>query len=291
MYLSLETHSNYESSLSLSNYHLIEKYTPIFQRQTNHHIEHFSTMEPMKPMTQQKVHATVLCHFYNEEYLLPFWLKHHGAIFDHGIMIDYHSTDRSVELIKELCPTWEIRTSRNPQFDADSVDQEVMDIETQVSGYKIALNVTEFLIASKPFERTDADQCFRIESYIVMPDSTQTEPKDEKEFISHIDKLAFQTERGYRSLHSYSNGFYSIGRHSSYHPSETISSLFIVWCGFYPWNEKTIKRKLQIKDKIPETDKEVGRGFQHLWEHDRMVQEIESFNHRRQTRLLVLHSG
>jgi hypothetical protein len=281
MYLSLNNQSTGESGLSY--------YTPFIQLQTSH--EHFSRIEPIQLMTQKKVNATVLCHFYNEEYLLPFWLKHHGSMFDHGIMIDYHSTDGSVELIKKLCPTWEIRTSRNTQFNAYSVDREVMDIETQISGYKIALNVTEFLIASKPFERTEADKCFRIESYIVIPDSSQTEPKDEKEFISHIDKLAFQTERGYRAMHSYSNGNYNVGRHSSYHPSETISSLFIVWCGFYPWNEKTLKRKLQIKDHIPESDKKMGHGFQHLWGYDRMIQEIENFNSREQTRLSVLYSA
>ena len=44
---------------------------------------------------------TVLCHFYNEEWILPFWLKHHREIFDHGIMIDYNSTDRSVEIIRD----------------------------------------------------------------------------------------------------------------------------------------------------------------------------------------------
>jgi len=32
-------------------------------------------------------------HIYNEEYLLPFWLKHHKKIFDHGVIIDNFSTD------------------------------------------------------------------------------------------------------------------------------------------------------------------------------------------------------
>ena len=89
---------------------------------------------------------TLISHFYNEEFLLPWWLKHHKQIFDHGVMIDYHSTDRSVEIIKEICPTWTIITSRNPDFQADTIDTEVNDIESQIDGWKICLNVTEQLI-------------------------------------------------------------------------------------------------------------------------------------------------
>ncbi|MCA3390648.1 MAG: glycosyltransferase family 2 protein, partial [Roseomonas sp.] len=38
---------------------------------------------------------SVICHFFNEAYLLPWWLKHHVPIFDHGVMIDHGSTDGS----------------------------------------------------------------------------------------------------------------------------------------------------------------------------------------------------
>ena len=38
--------------------------------------------------------------FYNEEYLLPWWLAHHTKLFDHGILINKGSTDRSVEICK-----------------------------------------------------------------------------------------------------------------------------------------------------------------------------------------------
>ncbi|MBJ3789276.1 glycosyltransferase family 2 protein, partial [Bacillus sp. OA1] len=43
---------------------------------------------------------TIISHFYNEEYLLPWWLMHHTKIFDHGILINRGSTDRSVEICK-----------------------------------------------------------------------------------------------------------------------------------------------------------------------------------------------
>ena len=236
-----------------------------------------------------KVNGTILSHFYNEEYLLPFWLKHHYSMFNHGIMIDYHSTDRSVQIIKELCPTWEIRTTRNAFFDAEKVDQEMMDIEEEVSGFKIILNTTEFLINTKLFDYTSTiEKCFCVNSYIVLPNS-ESFPSDENEFINNINTLCYQTERGYRSLHSYKNGKYTIGRHNSFHNNmENITQLFIVWCGFYPWNQYTINRKLQIKDKIPESDKQMGRGFQHLWSTERMQQEIKSFDNRKKILLYDL---
>ena len=62
------------------------------------------------------MNKTVLTHFYNEEYLLPWWLDHHKKYFDHGILIDYASTDKSVEIIKEICPTWTEVKSKNEFF-------------------------------------------------------------------------------------------------------------------------------------------------------------------------------
>ena len=71
---------------------------------------------------------TIISHFYNEEYLLPWWLNHHKDMFDHGIMIDYDSTDNSVEIIKSICPKWTIVKSRNRFFQAKDIDSEVEDI-------------------------------------------------------------------------------------------------------------------------------------------------------------------
>jgi hypothetical protein len=88
---------------------------------------------------------TVISHFYNEEHLLPWWLNHHKQIFDHGIMIDYHSTDSSMEIIREICPDWELRYTRNKYFDSTPIDQEVMDIEKELEGWRMCLNTTEFL--------------------------------------------------------------------------------------------------------------------------------------------------
>lgn len=56
---------------------------------------------------------TLISHIFNEEYLLPFWLEHHSKIFDNGIIIDYYSTDRSIEIINKFCPTWTVIKTKN----------------------------------------------------------------------------------------------------------------------------------------------------------------------------------
>ena len=72
---------------------------------------------------------TVLTHFYNEEYLLPFWIDHHKKIFDHGILVNHRSTDRSVEIAKSMAPDWEIMDSKTVDFDAPSCDTEMYELE------------------------------------------------------------------------------------------------------------------------------------------------------------------
>ncbi|PFY55127.1 hypothetical protein COL52_26315, partial [Bacillus toyonensis] len=86
------------------------------------------------------MNTTLISHFYNEEYLLPWWLMHHTKLFDHGILINRGSTDRSVEICKLFAPHWEIRDSKVLEFDAVLVDQEVMNIEKEITGWKMVLN-------------------------------------------------------------------------------------------------------------------------------------------------------
>jgi hypothetical protein len=67
-------------------------------------------------------------------------------LFDHGVMIDYRPIDRSVEIIRDLAPTWKFRRSRNEFFHSVSIDKEMMDMEAEFTGWKMCLNVTEFLM-------------------------------------------------------------------------------------------------------------------------------------------------
>lgn len=64
---------------------------------------------------------------------------HHTKLFDHVILINRDSTDRSVEICRQFAPNWEVRDSKVPEFDAILVDQEVMDAEKEVNGWKMTL--------------------------------------------------------------------------------------------------------------------------------------------------------
>lgn len=222
---------------------------------------------------------TLISHFYNEEYLLPWWLKHHKNIFDHGVLINYHSTDKSVEIIKEICPEWELINTRNSDFDAALVDSEVMDIENSIEGYKICLNTTEFLVGEdiKSQLKNEGLNCYSINRITVVDNN----PEDK---ISHEDNLLERknfvnlkspfTDSSVRYIHNHPSGKYHTGRHgNSLDSSTTLSSVWVLWYGFSPWTEKTIKRKLQIRERIPEGDKNCGKGWHHFIE----VEELENY--------------
>ena len=98
---------------------------------------------------------TIISHFYNEEYLLPWWLNHHKKYFDYGLMINYASTDRSVEIINKICPDWKVVDSVNKEFAAKDCDEEVEHYEKRISGWKICLNITEFLVGDFSLLNTD----------------------------------------------------------------------------------------------------------------------------------------
>ena len=89
---------------------------------------------------------SIISHFYNEEYLLPWWLNHHKKYFDYGLMINYASTDRSVEIINKICPDWKVVDSVNKEFGAKECGDEVEYYEKRISGWKICLTITEFIV-------------------------------------------------------------------------------------------------------------------------------------------------
>ena len=93
---------------------------------------------------------SVICHFFNEAYLLPWWLKHHLALFDHGVMIDHGSTDASPDIVREMAPHWSLVRSRLTYFDVYLTDFEVMGFEQGLPGWKMAVNVTEFVMPAVP---------------------------------------------------------------------------------------------------------------------------------------------
>lgn len=229
---------------------------------------------------------TIITHFYNEEYLLPWWIKHHKNLFDNGIMINYASTDRSVEICKDLCPSnWKIVDSRNEFFEADAVDSEVKDYEATVKGYKMALNTTEFLFTPKSIDDLAKEHGskneFSIKTYGVcmvdnFPDELPSYDKHlfEQKYHGMIrDYQAYDMNHGMkenhydtlfgRVLHNHVNAFpYVSGRHNK--GSISVGDVFTLKYKFSPWNEFTKKRIQQFAPKIPKSDIDQTRGIQHL---------------------------
>jgi hypothetical protein len=225
--------------------------------------------------------TTLLTHIYNEAYLLPFWLNHHKDMFDHGIIVDYRSTDNSVNICKEICPTWDVVTTRNAFFGAREVDQEMMEIENGLEGIKVVLNTTEFLFCETSikdvFSKFAEPTALAVK--VACPFSLASyDPASNKELFQNLlnDDVRYHQYRGVRFIHSFKHGNYVIGRHASGNPSKEEPTMHVVWFGYYPLNEKLLARKLQIKKNMPAEDIQHGFGHQHLLERSQMLQENAS---------------
>jgi hypothetical protein len=226
--------------------------------------------------------TTVICHFWNNAVLLPYWLRHHTRLFDHGIMIDHGATDESAELVHRLAPHWELRSTTRCKeaFDAAEADKEVMEIEEQVPGWKMVLNVTEFLLHFDLHEYIAAlPRGVRgvTTSGVVLVDTPQS-----RHAPVTGEPLFFQRTHGYfeyelgkrpedygypavwrsRLLHNYPNGEYELGRHVTHVSHLEDPGLFLVWTGWAPF-ELIKKMKLEVQTRIPASDFERGRSLQH----------------------------
>jgi hypothetical protein len=105
----------------------------------------------LSSISNTKSDIILLSSFYNEEFLLPYWIKHHSKLFDNAILIDYNSTDSSLDIIKELSPsTWIVLTTNTSQFSSRDSDAEFMNIESRYPDkWKIVLTIGEFLVITK----------------------------------------------------------------------------------------------------------------------------------------------
>jgi hypothetical protein len=215
---------------------------------------------------------TLISHFWNEEFLLPYWLRHHSSLFDHGVLLDYGSSDRSVALIRELAPGWEIRPSKNEWFDARDADAEVMAAEREFAGWKMVLNTTEFLLADDLPQYLGRLEQEQPQVAGVWPfDFTLVDPLAERDREVTAAPLYLQKRWGYHSggsrsrlLHRCPDGRYDTGRHSSPLVGKTlVDGLFIVWLGWCPMRYVK-KRKLQIQERISPRDRAAGLGRHHL---------------------------
>jgi hypothetical protein len=218
------------------------------------------------------VKLTVLTNVFNEEYLLPFWLEHHRKIFDHGIVFDWQCTDRSMDIVREMCPTWEIRKAADShpdkkleKFDAFDNDVLFMVSEMKIDGYKMVLNTTEFLMSPEPIRTylsENPNSYYPLHSILALSTKEVQDPKTLRELFEGVERVD-KDIRGFRMIHSCDHGHYSLGRHEITLPVTDWIPATVLWCGVYPWNPRILERSLQIKDKIPDSDYERGISYHH----------------------------
>ncbi|TVX93384.1 glycosyltransferase family 2 protein [Paenibacillus agilis] len=228
--------------------------------------------------------STVISHFYNEEYLLPWWLKHHVPLFEHGILINRGSKDRSVEICKKLAPHWEIRDSKVEEFDALLVDREVMEIEAECKGWKMTLNTTEFLCSPNinqffsKLKNLD-NNMYHLRTIFLVDDPTfgYTAPDPDIPLVKQRHHGFILPHAG-RLIHRHTHGNYTIGRHSTnyefaYFPFIDVPDpAFIIKFYFSPWTEEMKLRKLQIGPTMSANSIHSRLGFQHLVNREELDQ-------------------
>jgi hypothetical protein len=226
------------------------------------------------------VRTTVISHFYNEEDYLPIWLRRHARLFDHGILIDYHSTDRSREIIRDLVPAWEVVSTSNNSFETHAIDREVMEVERRVEGWKVALNVTEFLITDDlkavigafekehpAFQGFVASGCLILESPEQKDQQTTLQDRIWEQYHfgvapsdpHGIDPIPIQRAR---LIHKARDGCYGPGRHTN-GVSSLVRPLYLFWYGWCPLRLKK-SRNGQMRSRIPPENLSRGWGSHHV---------------------------
>lgn len=208
---------------------------------------------------------TIISHFYNEEYLLPWWCNHHKRICDDAIMIDYGSTDKSVEIISQICPDWKIVKTINKNFDAKLVDKEVEFYESTVKGWRVSLNITEFLYGNiKQLKDDDSPSQKFLGNYVFITEAEEFLPDPKiplheqcvygyKDWMDRTNMLSMLF-RSSRSIHNKLIKYPKEGgRHYPDEPS--FYDLWIFYYGFCSLNDEIKKRKIQIQDKMSDEEK------------------------------------
>jgi len=205
---------------------------------------------------------TIISHIYNEEYLLPWWLDHHKKFFDHGIMIDYHSTDSSKKIIQDICPNWEIVETKNEYFDSAVIDREVEHYEKKIDGWRICLNTTEFLVGDYSIlDKSEKNQLF-LSNLVFVENKIANLNKKIPLFYQIVNgycqvqdntKRLNTGDRTFRSIHNYPIRYHNQGGRHFSGPIST-HDLKIFYYGYLISIEEMISRKLQIQGKM--SDKE-----------------------------------
>lgn len=222
----------------------------------------------------------LVTHIFNEELLLPVFINWHKSLFDCVIVIDHECTDNSLNIIRETAPEWEIIPTALKDFQAHANDSEVMEVESYMKAkYKpdwiVTLNVTELIFTpnfkgslEEVIKQVPNAQAFGMRSACLV----DPEPNNSMNPLDHTwGYLDFEDipgggrvegARRWRFIHNQNHGHYELGRHNVFLPHALLPNFLILYMQLAPY-PLCGNRKLQIKTRIPESDKRGGLGFQH----------------------------
>ena len=222
--------------------------------------------------------TTLISHIFNEEFLLPFFIEHHLSKFDHGIILDFGSTDASKSIIEKMAPNWKIIDCSEKSFNAVELDNLVSEIEKNTIGVCLTLTATEFLIGDPRIVSKEA--IIPTVSLLRLPNEPEISMGQKFHEVykngifpfsleSNSETEWMERKKGRRigTLHSP----YPVGRHFDLLGD---SLLLIYRVSNCLANEEMIKRRLQIQNKIPESDKALGYGIQHTNYGGSLTREI-----------------
>ena len=112
---------------------------------------------------------------YNEEVLLPHWIRHHARICARVIFLNWRSTDRSLEIIRNTAPSgWKVAHTPYGYYEGETMGFFAMQYMSHFKGSFVAIiTATEFLISPHFFEMSalekSCDACaFRVPRVVIL---------------------------------------------------------------------------------------------------------------------------
>lgn len=220
-------------------------------------------------LANKPVEKLLISHFYNEEFLLPYWIMHHAPMFKNAVLINHHSTDKSCDIIRELAPsTWTIIDTECESFDATLTDDEVRKVERAYADdiWKLGLTTTEFLVWPTIEEdlKNSTHNCYKVHA-MNMVGNDALPLNLQLPLVKQRNRANNETSQYHRYIHknnNTTNDLYVIGRHYVRIPFVDTPNAFIAKYLFTPWPE-SIPRKLQIAKRQSQRDVYYQLGLQH----------------------------
>lgn len=242
--------------------------------------------------------VVLFSHFYNEEILLTQWIRHHAPLFDCAVLINHHSTDASVEVIRREAPsTWNVVMSSSREFCALATDLEVASYENSFTEphWRLALTTTEFLFTvglrrrdNPVFQELEGCDAIQISSVSLVDNAENQALQRGLPFLQQKNAYYFKTDDGPdteedKYLNNHYNRFmhrirnmtnpYVLGRHKFHYPAVQ-KHMFIMKCLFTPYPD-FFSRKLQIRGKMSAMNVRERWGFQHMMVLDEMLAKYD----------------